>query len=324
MSTPQALTSQLADALINEDQDAVIAILAQVIAYITDIDSEEDINEDITEDTTSPPLAKAHKDAGDASFVVPRLLPYLLLKAYPHEHAARQANPASFDTIRRKELAPGVTALIGFNTGSTSSKVESIRFDSAKFTEEEARKWLTDHNFSDAKFEPASVEKMGPTVDAVHIDTIESKLATTCDICGKSPCECTDGNFIITKAGEERRLAYGIVYAPGSPRSLDSQGDWATADEVEAMAHRFLVKSRSYDLQHLIDLPDDKVELVESYVAPCDFMLGSKLVKAGSWIAVTHFLDESLWSMVRAGQIKAYSIRGYGTRIPDTTLNPSL
>lgn len=287
MSTPKQLTSQLADALIAGDQDAVISIMAQVIAYIADDESDED-------DTS---LTKAARDGRPSTPPSSYLLPYSMLQVYPHERVVRRVDPANFTTVIRKELAPGVTALLG-----DGEIIESIRFDADKFTETEANAWIA---------------KMEPGVNSVHVNTAGDQVSDkVCDICGKSPCECSNDNFIITKAGEEKRLAYGVVAVPDV---VDSQGDVMTADTIEKMAHAYLTNSRSFDLQHLIDLSSDKAEIVESYVAPCDFVLGSKLVKAGSWIAVTHFLDESLWSMVKSQQIKAYSIRGYGTRIPQTS-----
>jgi hypothetical protein len=314
MSTPQALTSQLADALIAGDQDAVISIMAQVIAYIADdIDDEADA---ASSDDTS--LTKAARDGRPSTPPSSYLLPYPVLKAYASEHASRQANPASFDTIRRKELTPGVTALIGFK--GDKSEIESIRFDSSKFTEEEARKWLTEHDFSDAKFEAASgVEKIGPGVNSVHVATAGDQVSDkVCDMCGKNPCECSNDNFIITKAGEEKRLAYGIVMRPEP--FVDSQGDTCTIEEIEKMAHGFMMRpgdNQNFDLQHILDIEPGRVYCVESYIAPVDMILDSgKRIEKGSWIVVTKFVDEGLWQLAKSGAIKAYSIRGYGTRIP--------
>jgi hypothetical protein len=310
MSTPQALTSQLADALIAGDQDAVISIMAQVIAYIADdIDDEADA---ASSDDTS--LTKAARDGRPSTPPSSYLLPYPVLKAYASEHAARQANPASFDTIRRKELTSGVTALIGFK--GDKSEIESIRFDSDKFTEEEARKWLTEHDFSTAKFEAASgVEKIGPGVNSVHVATAGDQVSdTVCDMCGKSPCECSNDNFIITKAGEEKRLAYGVVMRPAP--FVDSQGDTCTIEEIEKMAHDYLSNSRAFDLQHLLSLDEDKAVVVESYIAPTSMTIGNKFIEKGAWVVCTFFKSEELWGLVKSGAVKAYSIAGRGTRIP--------
>jgi len=170
---------------------------------------------------------------------------------------------------------------------------------------------------------PTAITKLGPSVADVHIPTAmsdalpdeeEAKLkAALLDLI----VEKSDSELIITKASAEKRLAYGIVYRPGSPDSLDSQGDFASAAEIENFAHEFMAKSRNYDLQHMVDLGSSRATIVESYIAPCDFMLGDKSVAKGSWIAVTRF-DPELWQMVKAGQIRAYSIFGKGKRIPVT------
>ena len=52
-----------------------------------------------------------------------------------------------------------------------------------------------------------------------------------------------------SKFDEEKQLAYGEVYMPMIP---DSQGDFMTSEEIEKMAHGFMMDGllRGVDTQH--------------------------------------------------------------------------
>ena len=85
-----------------------------------------------------------------------------LLEPYPNEHAQRVEDPKRFiqDRIRRKEIAPGVWIITGPKIGGSGSyEVQAYRFDAKKFTAEQARQWLKDHDVvSRYAFEPATGE----------------------------------------------------------------------------------------------------------------------------------------------------------------------
>lgn len=84
-------------------------------------------------------------------------------RALANEHAARMHDPADFDpdTFRRKELAPGVTAIMAKKKeGEGGMMIQSMRFSADKFTPEEAKKWLKAHDMPrPMMFEPAAPEK---------------------------------------------------------------------------------------------------------------------------------------------------------------------
>lgn len=81
---------------------------------------------------------------------------------FPNEHAARQADPKSFDSFRRdaspKGAPKGVSFIYGIKDGK--SKIQSIRFDRKQWTPERAKTWLKEHGFKTAGFEAAG--KAGP------------------------------------------------------------------------------------------------------------------------------------------------------------------
>lgn len=79
---------------------------------------------------------------------------------FPNEHAARQNDPKKYETFRRGTLpgAPaGVSVIWGIRNvyGKRTSEIQSLRFDRTKFSVDEAKKWLKDHNFK-TSIEPAS------------------------------------------------------------------------------------------------------------------------------------------------------------------------
>ncbi|NTU17260.1 XkdF-like putative serine protease domain-containing protein [Bacillus subtilis] len=103
---------------------------------------------------------------------------------------------------------------------------------------------------------------------------------------------------------DEQKLVYGIVYEPDVP---DAHGDFMTAEEIEKAAHGFLAEAREIDINHSFEGGTGVV--VESYVAPDDFMIGSKWITKGSWVLVTRASDE-VWEQIKAGIITGYSMAG--------------
>ena len=78
---------------------------------------------------------------------------------YPHEHAARVREPGDFDpkSFRRKNIAPGIDIIVGkLKNGDGAMVTQTYRFDSSKFTAEEAKAWLKKHNVKHIGFEAAT------------------------------------------------------------------------------------------------------------------------------------------------------------------------
>ena len=124
-------------------------------------------------------------------------------------------------------------------------------------------------------------------------------------------------NFISKSADDEKQIVYGVVYGPRDVP--DAQGDLMTADEVENMAHKFLVRKISrveeaIDWQHEYDISLEDAIPVESYISPVDFSMNGHEIHKGDWILATYIPDKEKWEMVKSGEIKAYSIKGRGYR----------
>lgn len=78
---------------------------------------------------------------------------------YPNQHAARQLDPSVYKVVGQQEVAPGVRLLFAKKNPDDAkepSKVQAVRFDRQKFTPEEARAWLKEHDYKTDDFEAAS------------------------------------------------------------------------------------------------------------------------------------------------------------------------
>ena len=76
----------------------------------------------------------------------------------PNEHAARLRDPGDFqpDSFRRKEIAPGISIIMGRLKGQQTMTAQSYRFSKDKFTAAQAKAWLKDHDVKNISFEEAS------------------------------------------------------------------------------------------------------------------------------------------------------------------------
>ncbi len=264
-----------------------------------------------------------------------------LSKPFPSEHAARIADPKSFDSIRRQndKFGPGISVIWGVKNGMVL--VQSIRFAADKFTPEQAKTWLKNHRYIPIEFASATTKSgilrdSDPLQEAlisnssdsppVSVASSSKALDQTTNVLKDTISDSTDEEATtpiekswtveITKADSEKQVVYGVAYPLYPLGGKDSQNDRASADEIEKMAWNFMKNSRMYDLQHKEVISNDKAVVVESYIAPIDFTMGNKTISKGSWVVATHVLDMELWNLVKSGQVGSYSIRGFGKRTP--------
>jgi site-specific DNA-adenine methylase len=119
------------------------------------------------------------------------------------------------------------------------------------------------------------------------------------------------GEFIIAKA-EEERFVYGIVL---EPETVDAQKDIYSADEVRTAAHKFMAEFQNIGIQHT-ELAK-QVRILESFLAPADFSVGERVIKAGTWLLAVRVLSDALWKDVKAGDFTGFSIGGSAIRRPE-------
>ena len=82
------------------------------------------------------------------------------MKPYPNEHAARQTDPGKYKRFARQKDkgGDGVDFIFGI-TADGKTELQSIRFDKDKFTPEQARKWLKEHDMAETLEEAKGEEK---------------------------------------------------------------------------------------------------------------------------------------------------------------------
>ena len=93
-------------------------------------------------------------------------------RPYPNEHAARIKEPSQYEQFRRinDELGEGIDIIVGYKDGET--EIQSIRFDSSQFSEDEAREWLRENNWEVLEFEPAIEERAMETEKRAEPDEL--------------------------------------------------------------------------------------------------------------------------------------------------------
>lgn len=111
------------------------------------------------------------------------------------------------------------------------------------------------------------------------------------------------------KMDEEKRIVYGVVYAPWE---VDLQGDIMTDIAVEEMEHNFMKEWQDINEMHKIS---GMGILLESYIAPADFEMNGVKVTKGSWVLVTE-ASQSVWDKIKKGELVGYSIGYEGEREP--------
>jgi uncharacterized protein len=77
---------------------------------------------------------------------------------YENEHAARVMDPGKFedDSFRRKNIEKGIDIIIGKLKGEDKMTTQAYRFKADKWTTDEAKAWLKEHDIKYISFEAAS------------------------------------------------------------------------------------------------------------------------------------------------------------------------
>jgi len=107
----------------------------------------------------------------------------------------------------------------------------------------------------------------------------------------------------------EKRIISGIVL---QPEVVDGQGDIMSADVIAEAAYKYLSeynRKTTLKLQHSSPVKK-RFSLIESYIAPMDFVLGTTPIKTGTWIVSMRIFDDKIWKQIKDGKITGFSIGG--------------
>jgi len=93
------------------------------------------------------------------------------------------------------------------------------------------------------------------------------------------------------------------------PEVADLHGDTYDATEIRKACHSFNQFCRKAYLNHQVET--DKIDFVESYIAPDDVVINDFLVKKGTWLAVAQFNDKELWGEMKSDPNIGVSIAAF-------------
>ena len=110
----------------------------------------------------------------------------------------------------------------------------------------------------------------------------------------------------IRKVDEEKRIVYGIVY---SPEETDSQGDVASAQEIEKAAYAFMKNARTKKVDKNHDETPDEGYIAESWITKEVDALFSEDPQ-GSWAVGIKVEKDDTWDEIKKGGITGFSLMG--------------
>ncbi len=151
---------------------------------------------------------------------------------------------------------------------------------------------------------PDSVDKVVPMAKAFEINKLYRHVDLYRDVLQKKLQVFPDGS---------EHYVLGVML---EPEKVDLQNEIYSAAEVKGAAFHFLDVHRNIGYMHK-ELVNDKVSLVESYVAPVDMKIGGQMVKKGTWLIGLIIKDAELWRQVESGELTGFSIGGSAFRIPE-------
>ena len=112
----------------------------------------------------------------------------------------------------------------------------------------------------------------------------------------------------IVKTDSENHFVTGVVY---EPMTVDTQGDYMTAEEIQKAAHWYAKNGTGVDVQH-DEKKLDSADVVESWIAKADFTLDKTDVKKGTWLMTVEISDPDIWNKVEKGELTGFSMGGQG------------
>lgn len=112
---------------------------------------------------------------------------------------------------------------------------------------------------------------------------------------------------------EEEQYVLGVVL---EPEVEDSQGDIYSADEIRKSAYTFMENFGDMGLQH-DGIVNEKIKILETYIAPTDFVIEGQLIQKGTWMLGARIVDTTLWQDIKKGALTGWSIGGSAVRVPE-------
>lgn len=110
---------------------------------------------------------------------------------------------------------------------------------------------------------------------------------------------------MIKKTNEEKRIVYGEVYVP---MEVDTDGEAMTADQIEKLAHDFMLRSQKIDIGH--DEIAREIAVVESFMA----RENDPEFTPKAWVMGAKIFSDSVWDRVISKELTAFSFSAYAVK----------
>jgi hypothetical protein len=224
----------------------------------------------------------------------------------------------------------GDEALAKFVDGANPDVLISMSVDTAFVKDKRSWNLPTLHELRDelAKYGGEQVRKL--TAIRKRLDATAHRKSYSVQLVEKGATPTDDAAILtpIHKANAAKQIVYGVVL---DPYQVDTQEDWCPPAEIEKTAHEFMARSRTIGLHHVEVAPDATLveSSVEQYPSDTDRQkahenkphrvyarkYGQDVVHSGAWIMGVK-LSDRLWKMYESGELGAFSIEGFGKRVP--------
>lgn len=145
-------------------------------------------------------------------------------------------------------------------------------------------------------------EQLGEAVASI-VENSRAKKAAEQDL------QPISRELIFKRHDAEKHLAFGEVYVPND---IDTHGDFMTAEGIEALAHKFMLKLLNGNIDVMHDNKTGRAAVVESFIArdgDPDFM-------PGSWVLGLKIFDEDTWKQIKNGELTGLSFEAMVRKIP--------
>lgn len=144
---------------------------------------------------------------------------------------------------------------------------------------------------------------------SVSFISLVNKAANNKTIIYKSDFHNSDSyqkEFTIQKMDDDQKILYGIVYVPDE---VDSQGDFASADDIQKMAYLFMKEARTnnVDRQHNF-VPGDGFVAESWLLKENDSVFPD--IPSGAWAVAIQIENEDTWQKIKSGEISGLSMAG--------------
>lgn len=181
-------------------------------------------------------------------------------------------------------------------------------FPSHRVTDNERDSWWKDadtfYYYQIRDFVPYKDKKAVEVPEGVQVSIKEVRFR-------KSILDKEEIRIPIFKVSEEEHIVGGIVY---EPMKEDVQGDFATEQEIRDACYYFMEHSQRFKLQHKGQPITQKINILENYIAPIDFVVNGEKVRKGSWILIIRVRDAGIWKDIKEGKITGFSMAGLAHR----------